>query len=122
MTPKTGKPEPKQSTSEEPTTPPPGDGPDQARSPDEIRAEIEETREDLGETVAALAEKTDVKARAKEKVETAKEQAQSKVTDATEAAKQKLAAAPEPIRENPVPLLVGAGVAIGFAFWLLRRH
>jgi len=33
-----------------------------------MRAEIERTREDLGDTVAALAEKSDVKARAKEKV------------------------------------------------------
>ena len=33
-----------------------------------LRAEIERTRLELGETVAALAEKTDVKARTKEKV------------------------------------------------------
>ena len=37
-------------------------------TPAELRAEIERTRQDLGDTVAALAEKTDVKARAKEKV------------------------------------------------------
>ena len=37
-------------------------------TPAELRAEIERTRHDLGDTVAALAEKTDVKARAKEKV------------------------------------------------------
>jgi len=36
--------------------------------PQELRAEIERTREDLGETVAALAEKTDVKTRARDKV------------------------------------------------------
>ena len=34
----------------------------------QLRAEIERTRRELGDTVAALAEKTDVKARAKEKV------------------------------------------------------
>jgi hypothetical protein len=39
------------------------------KSPEQIRREIEETREDLGETAAALAAKTDVKTRAKEKVE-----------------------------------------------------
>ena len=38
------------------------------RTPRALRAEIERTRLDLGDTVAALAEKTDVKARAKEKV------------------------------------------------------
>ena len=36
--------------------------------PARLRADIERTRQDLGDTVAALAEKTDVKARAKEKV------------------------------------------------------
>jgi ElaB/YqjD/DUF883 family membrane-anchored ribosome-binding protein len=36
--------------------------------PQALRAEIERTRHELGETVAALAEKTDVKARAREKV------------------------------------------------------
>jgi chromosome segregation ATPase len=42
------------------------------RSPEELRREIEETRRDLGDTAAALAEKTDVKARAKEKLEDVK--------------------------------------------------
>ena len=44
-----------------PPQPPPED-------PGALRADIERTRLDLGDTVAALAEKTDVKARAKEKV------------------------------------------------------
>lgn len=43
-----------------------------ARTPAEIEQDIERTREDLGDTVAALAEKTDVKARAKDKVEEVK--------------------------------------------------
>jgi uncharacterized protein (TIGR03382 family) len=34
------------------------------RKPEEIEAEIEATREELGETVSALGEKTDVKAQA----------------------------------------------------------
>lgn len=38
------------------------------KTPEEIRRDIEETREDLGDTVDALSAKTDVKARAKEKV------------------------------------------------------
>jgi uncharacterized protein DUF3618 len=37
-------------------------------SPEQLRAEIEDTRQDLGDTVAALAHKTDVKARARDKV------------------------------------------------------
>jgi hypothetical protein len=38
----------------------------EARDPEEIREEIEATREDLGETVEALAAKADVKAQAKQ--------------------------------------------------------
>ena len=41
--------------------------------PDEIRAQIEETRHELGDTVEALAAKVDVKAQLKDKVETTKE-------------------------------------------------
>ena len=37
-----------------------------SKDPERIEAEIEQTREDLGETVAALAEKTDVKKRGQE--------------------------------------------------------
>jgi Protein of unknown function (DUF3618) len=44
-----------------------------SRDPAELRSEIEETREALGETVEALAAKTDVKAQLSEKVRVAKE-------------------------------------------------
>lgn len=63
-------------------------GADESREPEEIREDIEQTREELGDTVAAMAEKTDVKQQA-----------------------QRLA------KENPVPLaFVGvfvAGVVFG---------
>jgi ElaB/YqjD/DUF883 family membrane-anchored ribosome-binding protein len=39
------------------------------KSPEEIRRDIEDTRQDLGDTAEALAAKTDVKTRAKERVE-----------------------------------------------------
>jgi len=55
------------------------------KSPEELQREIEETRRDLGDTAAALAEKTDIKARA-----TAKAQ------------------------ENPVATAAFAAFAIGF--------
>ena len=38
------------------------------RDPEEIRADLEETRERMAETLEALGEKADVKARAKERV------------------------------------------------------
>jgi hypothetical protein len=55
-------------------------------TPEELRREIEATREDLGDTAAALASKTDVKARAKEKVEDLKQTATEKTESIKEAA------------------------------------
>jgi Protein of unknown function (DUF3618) len=43
------------------------------KSPEEIRREIEGTRQQLGDTAGALAAKTDVRARAKERVEGVKQ-------------------------------------------------
>jgi len=48
---------------------------DSQKSPEQLRAEIEETREDLGDTVEALAAKTDVKARARERADELKRSA-----------------------------------------------
>ncbi|MGJ9373795.1 DUF3618 domain-containing protein [Nesterenkonia sp. CF4.4] len=46
--------------------------PDKGASPDEIEADIERTRRELGETVEALAGKLDVKSQAREQVNEAK--------------------------------------------------
>jgi len=54
-----------------------------------LRSDIERTREELGETVEALAAKADVKARAREKVDDVKVRAQEQVEQAKEAAKDK---------------------------------
>lgn len=55
-------------------------------TPEELRRDIEQTREELGETAAALASKTDVKARAKEKVDDLKQTAAQKTESIKEAA------------------------------------
>jgi hypothetical protein len=47
------------------------------RGPEEIREEIERTREELGETVEALAAKTDVKARAGAKIDDVRRRARA---------------------------------------------
>jgi len=49
-----------------------------AQDPRELRREIEHTREELGDTVAALAEKADVKAQARHKVEDVKSRVSSR--------------------------------------------
>jgi cell division septum initiation protein DivIVA len=50
--------------------------------PEQLKTEIEETRQRLGDTVDQLAAKTDVKARAQSKVADAQARAQAKVADA----------------------------------------
>jgi chromosome segregation ATPase len=107
------------------------------RDPKEIREEIEQTREELGDTVAAVAAKTDVKAQAHAKVDDAKAQASAKV-DETKAKAKELgdkakAAAPESptqgvkqaqtlAKQNPKPFaIVGAVVAALILWRLLRR-
>jgi len=50
---------------------------------DALRAEIKQTRAELGETVQALAAKADVKARAKESVEQTKAKVRAQVAEAT---------------------------------------
>ena len=51
-------------------------------SPDQIRAEIEDTREQLGDTVEALAAKTDVKRQAHDRITSAKQTVTGSVAEA----------------------------------------
>lgn len=51
------------------------------KTPEEIEAEIESTRDDLGDTVAELADRADVKKQTKKKASEAMDQAQAKVED-----------------------------------------
>jgi hypothetical protein len=83
------------------------------RSPAEIRADIEHTREELADTAAALAEKADVKARAQEKVEETKAKVSHKIDD-TKAQAQ----------ANPMPpaLVAAAVVGVVVALVILRRR
>ena len=53
----------------------------QTQDPEQIREQIEATREELGDTVEALAAKTDVKAQAKRKVEETKARLADKQED-----------------------------------------
>lgn len=103
------------------------------RSPEEIREDIEQTRDSLGDTAAAVAEKADVKKQAKAKVSGVKEKAGSTTGSATQRARDKrdeLAskakqAAPDSAgaaaqqaqqfaREKPVPLAIAGAFVAGF--------
>jgi len=56
--------------------------------PEQLREEIERTRQDLGDTVAALAEKTDVKTRAKDKVAEVKQTVNERRTELVSRARE----------------------------------
>ncbi len=94
----------------------------QDKSPEELRQDIEETRQQLGDTVEALAEKTDVKAQAKRRIDSLKGTARQKQEQAKAKAK---AAAPESAgagaqqvvgaaKQNPVPVATAGAFVAGF--------
>jgi hypothetical protein len=98
-----------------------GDG--QPDSPEALRAEIDETREQLGDTVEALAAKTDVKARAEDRVEGIKQDARAKadqvkekVTSVTpESARQGGGELVAKAKANPLPIAGAAALLLAFA-------
>ena len=114
----------------------------ESQSPEELRAEIERTQEQLGDTVEALAHKTDVKAQASARIDAAKESVQETVHGVEEsvqhtrddfvakvkqstpesagAGAQQVSAT---VQDKPVPFAAAgafaAGVLVG---WLLGRR
>ena len=98
------------------------------QDPDAIRQDIEQTREQMGETIDAIGYKTDVKSRAKESVTDKTDAIKSKVggvmgkaNDATPRSgevKQGAQQAVSVAQENPLGLALGA-VAAGFIAGML---
>jgi chromosome segregation ATPase len=95
---------------------------DQDKSPEELRHEIEQTREELGDTVEALAHKADVKGQAKERISSAKGAAQQKKDEITARIKsttpESATAGAQQVattaKKNPIPLAAGAAFLAGF--------
>ena len=93
------------------------------QEPSQIRQEIEETRAEMGDTVNALAYKTDVKTRVKESISDKRERLVSqvqgsthKVGEATPDGQQVKEGAQQAVgvaQENPLGLAIG-GLAAGF--------
>ncbi len=99
-----------------------GSGVTEAQDPEAIKEQIEATREELGDTVEALASKTDVKAQAKRKVEETKASISDKKEELLGKAK---GASPETAistasgvsskaRQNPVSVALAGAFALGF--------
>jgi ElaB/YqjD/DUF883 family membrane-anchored ribosome-binding protein len=123
----------------------PAVGPDpegEPQSPEQIRDEIERTQQQLGDTVEALAHKTDVKAQASARIDAAKESIQETVHDAREsvsetkdellnkvrqatpdsagAGAQQMSAT---VQEQPMPFATAAAFASGVLVgWLIGRR
>ena len=85
--------------------------------PDAIRADIERTRAEMGDTVEALGYKADVKTRAKDKMTETKDRITGKVSDVAPDGRQVRRAAGV-AQENPLGLAIG-GVAVGFIAGML---
>jgi ElaB/YqjD/DUF883 family membrane-anchored ribosome-binding protein len=110
---------------------------DEQRSPEEIREDIAQTREELGDTAAALADKTDVKKQAKTKMSGVQEKASATAESVkqTAAAKREEMAEKTPesagaaaqrvqtfVRDHPAPIAIGGAFAAGFALGRRRSR
>ena len=87
------------------------------QEPDRIRAEIEQTRAEMSDTVDALGYKADVKTRAKEKVVGVKDSIAGGTPDAGDV-KHQARRAKSVAQENPLGLAIGS-VAVGFIAGML---
>ena len=85
--------------------------------PDRIRAEIEQTRAEMGETVDALGYKADVKSRTKESFVGVKDRVVGSTPDSGDV-KHKARQATSVAQQNPLGLAVGS-VAVGFLAGML---
>jgi ElaB/YqjD/DUF883 family membrane-anchored ribosome-binding protein len=84
--------------------------PSGTRDPEQIQRDIERVRGELAATVAAVAEKADLKRQAKRRVDK---------TRARVGERQHAVAASA--RENPVPLAIGGAALLALLLWLVRR-
>lgn len=103
-------------------------------SVEEIQADIDKTRQELGQTVEALVAKADVKGRAKEKASDTKDRIAEKAAQTRDVVVEKATAAQSAAREAltddaesvksllPFAAAIAAGIAlIGLVVWRRRR-
>lgn len=100
------------------------------QDPEQIQRDIEKTRAELGDTVEALAEKTDVKTRVKQKIDQTKasvtakkEQLLGKAKEASpDGASGVVAQVSRMARDNPLPLAAAGVFAFGFIAGRISRR
>jgi DNA-binding XRE family transcriptional regulator len=92
------------------------------QDPEQVERDIEQTREELGETVEALARKADVKAQAKQRIEDVKGSVSEKKDELTRKARDvspdstagAASQVTETARANPLPLAAAGAFLAGF--------
>jgi hypothetical protein len=100
------------------------------RDPEQIQQEIEATRAELGETVAALAQKADVKAQARSKLQqtraTVSARTDQALTRAREASPDSAGSAAvrlsQGAKANPLPVAALGAFAVGFLAGRLAKR
>lgn len=87
-----------------------------------LRAEIKQTRADLGETVQALAAKADVKARVRDTAEHTKDRVRAQAAATTDLVRGRARVAGRSARRNPIPLaaIAAGAVAVVVVVFVLR--
>ena len=101
-----------------------------AREPQVIREDIETTRREMGDTVEALAEKTDVKAQTQRKVAEVRRVIDAKRGEllgrargaAPEGAGSAAGALQDKARENPVAVALAGAFAAGLIFGRITKR
>src|SRR5256885_12634489 len=91
------------------------------QDPEAIRRDIEETRDQMGETVDAIGYKTDVRSRAKDSVQEKTGRLREKISGATPDGMDVKGGASQAVgvaQENPIGLAIGAA-AVGFVAGML---
>jgi hypothetical protein len=91
------------------------------REPTEIRRDIDSTRREMGDTVEALAEKTDVKSQLQKKVADVKQNVNAKRgelvgkarSSSPDGASSAASTVGQKARENPVPVAIAGAFAAG---------
>jgi hypothetical protein len=94
----------------------------ESADPQQLREDIESTRQELGDTVAALSAKTDVKAQAKKKIDETKATVTDKKNEllgkakgaSPQSAATALDGASKQARQNPLPVAAAGAFAFGF--------
>jgi Protein of unknown function (DUF3618) len=103
---------------------------DTSREPQDIQRDIESTRRDLGDTVEALAEKTDVKTQTQRKVaevrrsiDAKRGELMGKARSATpDGASSAAGTLQQKARENPVPVAIAGAFAAGLILGRIARR